>query len=493
VSFDLRHPADDQERALAGLLVVPAVADELGLLFARAGHELHLVGGSVRDLVLGATSPDLDFTTDAHPEQVLSITERWAQGVWDLGIAFGTVGLVKDGQRLEVTTFRDEVYRDSSRNPTVSYGTSLTEDLQRRDFSVNSMAVSVPDHVFTDPYGGLVDLAAGVLRTPGTAESSFTDDPLRMMRAVRFAAQLGFAVHPDVRRAMTQLADRLDIVSPERVRDELIRTVLTPDPLPGLELFVDTGLADHVLPELSRMQKDNDPLHRHKDVWTHSLAVLRNTIDNEHRLPAGGPDLTVRLAALLHDIGKPDTKRIEEAGGVSFHHHEVVGAKLTRRRMLALKFPKDLSKEVEQLVRLHLRFHGYGSNDSPWTDSAVRRYVTDAGPLLEQLHVLVRSDVTTRNERKANRLARAYDSLEQRIADLRAREAVDAIRPDLDGADVMAVLGVGPSRTVGEALAFLLELRLEHGPLQRWAACEQLCAWAAQRGLACDPAALPLS
>jgi len=492
LSVDLRRPHDHSEEVLAALLTVPGAADELGARFAAAGHALHLVGGSVRDLLLGRTAeaggvPDLDFATDAPPERVLEIARGWAEGTWELGIAFGTVGLTRGGTRLEVTTYRTESYEERSRNPQVRFGTSLEEDLGRRDFTINAMAVSVPGHVFADPYGGLRDLAAGVLRTPGSPAASFTDDPLRMLRAVRFRAQLGFTIAPEVVDAMRELAPRLRIVSPERVRDELTKTLLAPDPVPALELFTDTGLADVVLPELPRLRMPQESGRAHKDVCQHSLAVLRRAIDREDRLPGGGPDLVVRLAALLHDVGKPDTRRYEPGGGgVSFHHHEVVGARLARDRLAALRFPGALVADVARLVRLHLRFHGYGSGpqDTPWTDSAVRRYVTDAGPLLDRLHVLVRSDCTTRNARKAAALDAAYDALEARIAALREREELaEAAKPDLDGVVVQRLLGIGPGPLVGAALRHLTERKLSEGPLGADRAAAELRAWGREQGL----------
>jgi poly(A) polymerase len=490
---DLRAARGPQEEALATLVRVPAVADELGERFARAGHEVHLVGGSVRDMLLGRSTgtPDLDFATDATPERIIELTRGWADAVFDLGVAFGTVGLLRDGVRLEITTYRSEAYDRASRNPQVRWGTSLDEDLLRRDFTVNAMAVSVPGHVFTDLYGGVRDLAQGVLRTPGRPEDSFADDPLRMLRAARFVAQLSrperaFTVAGDTLAAMSAMAERLGIVSAERVRDELSRLLVAPDPVPALDLFVETGLAAVVLPELPRLRMEHDPIHRHKDVYLHSLAVLRNAVSNEWRLPGGGPDLIVRLAALLHDVAKPDTRAFEPGGGVSFHHHEVLGAKMARRRLQALRYDKQTVTEVETLVRLHLRFHGYRADGggSVWTDHAVRRYVSDAGDLLDRLHVLVRSDSTTRNERKARALSRAYDDLEQRIAALREREELAAARkPDLDGDRVMELLGIPPSPTVGEALRHLSELKLEHGPLGADRARDELFAWARQRGL----------
>ncbi|MFD7065606.1 CCA tRNA nucleotidyltransferase [Streptomyces sp. NPDC059913] len=460
-----------QHRAVSELLRVSPVADDLARRFQDAGFGLALVGGSVRDALLGRLGNDLDFTTDARPEDVLTIVRPWADAVWEVGIAFGTVGAQKDGYQIEVTTYRSEAYDRTSRKPEVSYGDSIEEDLARRDFTVNAMAVALPQKEFVDPHGGLDDLAARVLRTPGTPEESFSDDPLRMLRAARFAAQLDFDVAPDVVAAMTEMAGRIEIVSAERVRDELNKLLLSSQPRKGLALLVDTGLAQQVLPELPALRLESDEHHRHKDVYEHSLTVLEQAIDLEQ----DGPDLTLRLAALLHDIGKPRTRRFEKDGRVSFHHHEVVGAKMVKKRMTALKYSNDMVKDVSKLVELHLRFHGYG--DGEWTDSAVRRYVRDAGPLLDRLHKLTRSDCTTRNKRKAAALSRTYDGLEERIAQLQEQEELDAIRPDLNGNEIMKVLDVGPGPVIGKAYAFLLELRLEHGPLERDAAVEKLKEW----------------
>lgn len=494
-AIDLRAPAGAQEQALAAMLVIPPVADELGRRFAAAGFALHLVGGSVRDLLLAGPPapggapvepPDLDFTTDARPEQVLGLVRGWAEAVWDVGVRFGTVGVQRHGTRLEITTYRAESYSATSRKPEVTYGDDLADDLVRRDFSVNAMAVSVPGHVFVDPYGGLRDLAAGVLRTPGPPERSFTDDPLRILRAARFTARLGLRPTPEVTAAMRALAGRLGPpkVAVERVRGELEKLMLGPDPVPGLELLVETGVAEQVLPELPRLRMAQESDRQHKDVYAHTLAVLRNAIGREGSLPGGGPDLVLRLAALLHDIGKPDTRKIEP-GGVSFHFHEVVGARMARDRLRALGFPKQVVADVEKLVKLHLRFHGYGPGTaSPWTDSAVRRYVTASGPLLDRLHALVRSDSTTRNARKAAALQRAYDALEARIAALREQEEVDAIRPDLSGEQIMAALGVPPGPLVGRAYRHLLELRTERGPQGEAAATRALLEWAAEQGVA---------
>ncbi|AGP56533.1 CCA tRNA nucleotidyltransferase [Streptomyces rapamycinicus] len=469
-----------QRRAVGELLRVSPVADDLARRFQQAGFRLALVGGSVRDALLGRLGNDLDFTTDARPDEVLKIVRPWADAVWDVGIAFGTVGCRKgmspgsgsdQSFQIEITTYRSEAYDRTSRKPEVSYGDSIEEDLVRRDFTVNAMAVALPQKEFIDPHHGLEDLAARVLRTPGTPEESFSDDPLRMMRAARFAAQLDFEVAPEVVAAMTAMAERIDIVSAERVRDELNKLVLADHPRKGLRLLVETGLADRVLPELPALRLERDEHHRHKDVYEHSLTVLDQAMD----LETEGPDLTLRLAALLHDIGKPKTRRFEKDGRVSFHHHEVVGAKMTKYRMTRLKYSNELIKEVSRLVELHLRFHGYGTGE--WTDSAVRRYVRDAGPLLDRLHKLTRSDCTTRNRRKATALSRAYDGLEERIARLQEQEELDAIRPDLDGNEIMKILGIPPGPQVGKAYKHLLELRLEHGPMERDAVISALQEW----------------
>ncbi|MDI5961914.1 CCA tRNA nucleotidyltransferase [Streptomyces sp. SL13] len=465
---------------MGGLLRLTPVADDLAERFQRAGFQLALVGGSVRDALLGRLGNDLDFTTDARPEQVLKLVRGWADAVWEVGIAFGTVGCRKadaDGNSflIEVTTYRSEAYDRTSRKPEVSYGDTIEEDLVRRDFTVNAMAVALPGPRFIDPYGGLEDLSKQVLRTPGTPQASFSDDPLRMMRAARFAAQLDFDVAPEVVAAMTQMSDRIEIVSAERVRDEFNKLVLGDHPRKGLELLVSTGLAARVLPELPALRLERDEHFRHKDVYEHTLTVLEQAMD----LETAGPDLVLRLAALLHDIGKPRTRKAEPEGRVSFHHHEVVGAKMTKARMTKLKYPNDMVKDVSRLVELHLRFHGYGSGE--WTDSAVRRYVRDAGPLLERLHKLTRSDCTTRNKRKATALARTYDSLEERIGQLQEQEELDAIRPDLDGNQIMEVLGVPAGPVIGNAYQHLLELRLENGPMAYDDAVAALKQWWAAR------------
>lgn len=470
-------------RRLAGALVRldPAVG-ELGELFAEAGFELALVGGPVRDAVLGRKAPDLDFTTSARPDDTERLLRRWGRSHWDIGKEFGTIGARRGDVVVEVTTYRSERYDPTSRKPEVMFGDTLEGDLRRRDFTVNAMAVQLPSLTFVDPFAGLEDLVSGRLRTPGTAQESFTDDPLRMMRAARFASQLGFVPVPEVVAAMTELAERLEIVAAERVRVELEKLLLGLHPRRGLELLVGTGLAALVLPELPALRLEVDEHHRHKDVYEHSLTVLEQAIDLEDGPdgPVPGPDLVLRLAGLLHDVGKPATRRFEPGGGVSFHHHEVVGAKLAARRMKALRFDKETTKQVSRLVELHLRFHGYG--DAGWTDSAVRRYVTDAGPLLARLHKLTRADCTTRNRRKAARLAAAYDDLEARITRLEAQEELAAVRPDLDGNAIMEILGIPPGRDVGRAWTFLKELRLERGPLGPDEAKEELLKWWAVEG-----------
>ncbi len=471
--------AEVQRSVSAELDRLAPVVDPLGALFAEAGHELHLVGGPVRDAMLGRAHHDLDLTTSARPEETERILQRWGDATWDVGRAFGTIGCRKGPWQVEVTTYRSDVYDPSSRKPDVDFGDTLEGDLGRRDFTVNAMAVRVPGHVVEDPFGGVVDLAHQVLRTPNPPEVSFSDDPLRMMRAARFAAQLGFDVAPEVVDAMTTMAERIDIISAERVRDELVKTILAPFPRRGLALLVETGLADRVLPELPALARERDEHHRHKDVYEHTLTVLEQSIELEDRLPGGGPDLVSRLAALMHDVGKPRTRRFLDDGSVTFHHHDVVGAKLTRRRMKALRFSNDEIEAVTSLVGLHLRFHGYGSGE--WTDAAVRRYVRDAGDELDRLHVLTRADCTTRNQRKAARLRRTYDDLEERIAVLSEAEELAALRPDLDGNAIMGILQIGPGREVGEAYRHLLDLRMDRGPLAPEDARAELLAWWAAR------------
>ncbi|GAB3133784.1 CCA tRNA nucleotidyltransferase [Microbispora hainanensis] len=470
--------SDSQQRAVNELFRrIAPVADELGELFSARGHELALVGGSVRDVLLGRASKDLDLTTDARPERVLEIVKDWADAVWTIGIDFGTVGVRKGGWLLEITTYRSESYDPASRKPEVMYGDSLEGDLARRDFAVNAMAVRLPGHEFVDPYGGLPDLAAKILRTPGRPEQSFDDDPLRMLRAARFAGQLGFTVAPQVVEAMTAMSGRIEIVSAERIRDELDKLILGAHPRLGLALLVDTGLAAHVLPELPKLRLEIDEHHRHKDVYEHTLIVLEQAID----LEASGPDRVLRWAALLHDIGKPKTRRNEPGGRVSFHHHEVVGAQMAKKRLTELKFPKDVVSDVSRLVELHLRFHGYGTGE--WTDSAVRRYVRDAGHLLERLHKLTRADCTTRNKRKAQALSRTYDQLEERIARLADEEELAKIRPELDGNEIQEILGVPPGPVVGKAYKHMLEIRMDQGMIGKEAARQALLDWARDNGI----------
>ncbi len=470
------------------LRITPAVG-RLAELFETAGHPLFLVGGSVRDALLGHLGNDLDFTTSARPDEIEKLLKSFTNTTWDVGRAFGTIGAKVAGRQggpdwdIEITTFRSDLYRSDSRKPEVHFGDTLSGDLLRRDFTVNAMAIEVRSPgagsvgvmgEFVDPHHGLDDLAAELITTPATANQSFSDDPLRMLRAARFTSQLGFRPAPEVVSAMASMAQRIEIISAERVRDELTKLLLTDQPRAGLDLLVSTGLAGYVLPELPALQLERDEHHRHKDVYEHSLTVLEQAIELEDRLDES-PDLINRLAALLHDIGKPATRRFEDAGKVSFHHHDIVGAKLTRKRMKALRFSESEIKAVSKLVELHLRFHGYG--DGNWTDSAVRRYVRDAGPLLERLHVLTRADCTTRNARKAARLRTAYDELEWRIEELSQAEELDAIRPDLDGNQIMAILGLPPGKEVGSAYKFLLEHRLEHGPVDEAEASEVLKNW----------------
>ena len=482
---DLTSPTPQQRQAAARLLrsAVSPAAGELGRRFARHGHELALVGGPVRDVFLGRTPGDLDLTTDATPARVLEITSGWADKVWTVGIEFGTVGMRKGSDVFEVTTYRSEQYARKSRKPEVQYGESLTDDLSRRDFTVNAMAAQLPSCELVDPFGGMSDLKDKVLRTPGRPQDSLSDDPLRIMRAARFSAQLGFTVAPELRAAMTELTPRLSIVSKERISAELSKLLLAQlpgGPRRGIALLVDTGVADQVLPEIPTLRLEMDEHFRHKDVYLHSLTVLDQAIELEDRYQLG-PDLVLRLAALLHDIGKPMTRTRLPGGKVAFHHHDVKGAKLAGARLTALRFGKDVVADVSRLVELHLRFHGYGSGE--WTDSAVRRYVTDAGPLLTRLHALTRADCTTRNAAKAQRLARAYDSLEERIAVLAEREELASIRPDLDGVEIMRILGISPGRLVGQARDHLLQLRIEHGPLGPERATQELLDWAAAEGL----------
>jgi len=447
----------------------------LGRLFQAAGHELALVGGPVRDAFLGRKSLDLDFTTSALPDQTIKILKGNVDAWWDIGKEFGTIGARIGGDTVEITTYRADEYDPESRKPLVAFGKSLEADLFRRDFTVNSMALRLPDKVFVDPTNGLQDLLDGVLKTPIDPVDSFGDDPLRMLRGARFASQLGFEIEPATFEAMTAMTDRLAIVSAERINVELTKLMLGAHPRKGLTALVDSGLAEKVLPELPALRLESDEHHHHKDVYEHTLTVVEQAIDYEKDYGLEG-DFVLRFAALLHDIGKPATKRKEAGGAVSFHQHDLVGAKLAAARMRELKFDNNTIKAVKELVRLHLRFFGYGDND-PWTDAAVRRYVRDAGDLLPRLHALTRADVTTRNKRKADRLAHAYDDLEQRIAELAAQEELDSIRPDLDGEDIMRILEIKPSREVGEAYAFLMELRMEEGSIGAEEAEKRLLAW----------------
>ena len=511
------RPIAESLSALRGIAESPVVRP-IAEAFEAEGHEFALVGGPVRDALLGRPVTDLDFTTSASPDETRAILDRLTKSVWDVGRAFGTIAARVRGEDVEITTYRADSYRGDSRKPEVEFGDSIEGDLVRRDFTVNALALMLPSQRLVDVSGGIEDLFAGRLMTPSSPEISFTDDPLRMMRAARFASQLGFEVAPEVRGAMAEFAERLDIVSAERIRDELVKLLSTADPVPGIRLLVETGLAVRFLPELTALVETQDDHGRHKDVYEHSLTVLRQAIELEAarqrgsiasaaplgphtagarqrgsiasaarldphtadpRDHAGAPDIVLRLAALLHDIGKPATRRFER-GGVTFHHHDVVGAKLARKRLRELRFDNDTVKRVSRLVELHLRFFGY--SDQQWTDAAVRRYVRDAGDELEQLHILTRADVTTRNRRKAERLEHAYDDIERRIAELAEAEELAAVRPELDGERIMAVLGVKPGPIVGRAYKFLLELRLDEGPIGEEAAEARLREWAEREG-----------
>ncbi|MEV0696422.1 CCA tRNA nucleotidyltransferase [Saccharopolyspora sp. NPDC050389] len=471
-----------QRNAVVELVKVAPVAEELAQRFAAAGHRLYLVGGSVRDALLGRLGTDLDFTTEARPEQVRELLTGWAETIWDTGIQFGTLGAFRRGTTVEITTFRADIYDRVGRNPDVAFGDTIEGDLVRRDFTVNAMAIALPGRTFVDLHGGMADLAERRLDTPAAPEDSFADDPLRMLRAARFVSQLGFTAADRVVTAMTDMATQITRITPERVQVELAKLLCGEYPRRGIELLVETGLADHVLPEVPAMKLEIDEHHQHKDVYRHSLTVLDQAIDLERAAdPEGEPDLVLRLAALLHDIGKPATRRFESGGGVSFHHHEVVGAKMVRKRLRALRYPKDVIKDVADLVFLHLRFHGY--SDGQWTDSAVRRYVNDAGPLLPRLHKLVRADCTTRNKRKASALQRAYDDLEERIARIAEAEDLAKVRPDLDGNEIIRLLGIEPGPVVGQAWKHLKELRLDRGPMSHDEAVEELYNWAREQGI----------
>ena len=475
-------PAHTERALLEQLTSVAGLLDSLGRRFAEHGFTIALVGGPVRDAMLGRwrEDSDLDFTTDARPEEILSILSEFAEATWDVGIKFGTVGSRIQGRECEITTYRTEHYDAESRKPAVAFGDSLVGDLSRRDFTVNAMALTLPDLELVDVFDGREDLEARLMRTPASPEQSFSDDPLRMLRAARFASQLGFHVVADVVIAMTEMSARLEIVSAERIRDEFMKILMSNDPRAGLELLVGTGLIEYVVPELPLLQLELDEHHHHKDVYEHTLTVLEQAIGLEtSHIPASGPDPVLRLAALLHDIGKPRTRRFESDGRVSFHHHEMVGARMTKKRMQALRFSGEMTADVSKLVELHLRFHGYGTGE--WSDSAVRRYARDAGDQLTRLHKLTRADSTTRNKRRAAALQQAYDSLEERIAVLAEEEELNALRPDLDGAQIMKILGIAPGPVVGEAYRYLMEVRLDRGPLSEQQATDALIAWWASR------------
>lgn len=439
---------------------------------AKNGHRAYLVGGSVRDAFLDREIVDVDITTDARPDAIEKAVRGWADAVWLQGQRFGTIGCEKDGERFEITTFRADVYRPDSRKPEVTFSEDIESDLSRRDFTVNSMALALDDPLLVDPFGGIADLHAKRLRTPQSPEVSFEDDPLRMLRAARFVATLGFEPDDDVVRAIEAMHERLEIISAERIRDELSKMLVAEDPSPGLWMIARTGLSDHFLPELNAMQLEQDPIHRHKDVLAHTIAVVAKT----------SPDLVLRLAALMHDVGKPRTRGIGPAG-VTFHHHEVVGARMARKRLTELRYSTEIVEAVTKLVELHLRFHTYRMG---WTDSAVRRYVRDAGDLLDELNELTRCDCTTRDKRKAEALSRRMDDLEARIAELQEQEELAKIKPPLDGKQVMEFLGVPPGPVVGKALAFLLDLRLDEGPMSEDEARDRLAAWAAEQGFSTE-------
>ena len=463
------------ELAITTLTKQAPAATSLATAFKAAGFKLALVGGPVRDAILGRLGNDLDFTTNARPKESEKILNKWADSVWDIGAAFGTVAGKKGEITVEITTYRSENYEKDSRKPAVEFGENIEGDLSRRDFTINAMALELTtdEPTFIDLFNGVDDLQNKVIKTPGKPSDSFTDDPLRMMRAARFMSQLNFTIDESVLVAIKEMAHRLSIISSERIRDEFIKIIMSDNPRLGITLLVECGLADIFLPEIPKLKLEIDEHHHHKDVYEHSLTVLEQAIALEARL--GGANLTLRLAALLHDIGKPKTKALIAGGGVSFHHHEVVGAKMTKERLRTLRFDNHIVKDVGQLVFLHLRFHGYGSGE--WTDSAVRRYVRDAGELLDHLHLLTRADCTTRNQKKAQLLANTYDQLEQRIKELMQQEELNKIRPDLTGEQIMQILNIKPSPTVGKAYDFLLELRLENGPIGEDKAKEALLTW----------------
>jgi poly(A) polymerase len=455
---------------LGPLLDRDSPVQKLAERLRAAGHQCYLVGGTVRDALLDRAHEDVDVATDARPDAVEAIVRGWADDVWLQGQRFGTVGARIDGTVLEITTFRAEVYRPESRKPEVEFADDVETDLSRRDVTVNAMALELPNPRLLDPFEGTSDLASRRLRTPLEPEVSFLDDPLRMLRAARFVAAFDLVPDAAVVDAIEELHPRMTIVSAERIRDELTKLLLVPDPSAGLWLLTSTGLSDEFLPELNAMRLEQDPIHRHKDVLAHTIAVVKNT----------KPGLEVRLAALLHDIGKPKTRSIGP-GGVSFHHHEVVGARMAEERLRELRYPNEIVDAVTRLIYLHLRIHTYSMG---WTDRAVRRYARDAGPLLDDLNHLVRCDCTTRNKARARALQRRMDELEARIAELREREELDRIRPPLDGRQVMAFLGIPPGPLVGDALDFLLEARLDEGPIPEDAAYERLRAWATERSIA---------
>ena len=473
------HSATSAIESITRLSTSPSVS-RLAKAFADAGYELALVGGPVRDAFLGHDVHDLDFTTNARPDDILRIVEPISEAQWDIGRDFGTIGAQIAGEKVEITTYRADQYDGKTRKPEVAFGNSLEEDLIRRDFRVNAMAVRLPQLILVDPSGGVEDLQAKILRAPKSAEVSFTEDPLRMMRAARFASQLGFHPDEETEWAMTEFAGAIENISAERVNEELCKLLQTDHPRAGIELLVSTGIAAIVLPEIPALRLEVDEHHHHKDVYEHSLTVLEQAIDLEKERNPGEPaDVTLRLAALLHDIGKPATRQLEPGGAVSFHHHDLVGAKLATKRMKALRFDKETTQNVARLIELHLRFFGY--SDAAWSDSAVRRYARDAGDLLDRLHILTRADVTTRNKRKADRLAFAYDDLEQRIAELSKAEELAAIRPDLNGEEIMEILSIPAGREVGEAYNYLLNVRLDEGPLGAQVARERLLLWWANR------------
>jgi len=469
-----------KELAMTTLLEKAPIANSLAMDFSKAGFTLALVGGPVRDAILGRLGNDLDFTTNARPNETKKILKSWADSIWETGAAFGTIAGKKGDVTVEITTYRSENYDPLSRKPEVNFGDSIEGDLSRRDFTINCLALELttPTPEFIDLFNGVEDLAKRILRAPADPDVLFGDDPLRMMRAARFASQLEFEVDSTVVESMKRMAERIKIVSAERVHDELIKLLMSRNPRLGLTLMVETGLATFVIPELPKLKLEVDEHHHHKDVYEHTLTVLEQAIALEDRL--GGPNLVIRLAALLHDIGKPKTRELIPGGGVSFHHHEVVGSRMAKERLRALRFDNQTISEVSKLVFLHLRFHGYAGGE--WTDSAVRRYVRDAEGLLEHLHVLTRADCTTRNQRKAAALASTYDSLEKRIELLKEEEELNSIRPDVDGNAIMEILGIPASPLVGKAYNFMLELRLEHGPLGDERAKAELLKWWALNG-----------